>query len=387
MLATLVPLRELQQTPLPIPFSELSPNAQKNLKALCRAFETSFDGIRDDGWDHWKEEPRDATEWGKVLEKVNQTPLQPVQCDSSEHHSDTGSNESVRLAPSRNGSRDPSIRGNGAEKSMKKSSGMKVTDKVTPTCPTREKNNSINAEERKSAERIKNWAQMSSHKTPPQEAMNIVSKSSNLSQILQLIVPHDASPLLRAAVISSFTEKLGTSMASLLMEATILPYVQELKAPAPREVMKSVVTFCSFHWRSAIMLFSYFAQDNQRVNGAIAELLSRVGSELEAEAALSAFKEYCTGVWGEDGIRVVEALLSRCKEQPDVLDILMPSLEKNVIGMEKSVRFGKLLFTIVKDLPVIENQYAQLFESVAERSKVFLAKRALSLLRTNNKKK
>lgn len=327
-LATLVPLRELQRTPLPVPFSELSPNAQKNLKALCRALETSFGGIQDDGWDLWKDAAHDINEWDKAIEIIKQKPLEPGQYDLSEVPlpQDMGKKEATFSISGKNGLSDARNLADGSDISTSKPSSMKDTDAIMSKRPAREKNESISAEERKSAERIRNWAQVSSHTTPPQDAIDLLSKSTDLLQILQIMVPHDVSPLVRAAVISCFTDKIGTTMANLLMNATILPYVQTLESPAPREVMKSVVRFCSFHWRSAITLYKHFAQGNQRVNGAVAELLSRVGSELKAEAALSALKEYRTGVWGEDGIRVVETLLSRCKEQPDVLEFLMPSL-------------------------------------------------------------
>ncbi|CAN8062477.1 unnamed protein product [Agarophyton chilense] len=381
---------DIQQTPLPIPFDEMSPNAQENLRAISRAFEVSLGGIEVQGWNLWTDGARGMDDWQMAILEIKQSRPRPEEdgapqssltiSDSKTLETEKSQAVENEITPASN------LAGESEEKKRKhllnKSSHGSGTHSSLKVSGNQKKG--LDAEVKKNAELIRNWALFSPHTEPSQVAIDVLLGSAETSRILQYIVPNGSTPLMRAAVISCFTERIGSSAANVMMEETIIPYVQILKAPAPREVMTAVVNFCTFHWRAALGLYTHIAHSDQKVNGAIAELLARVAAGISPEAALSALKEYSRCTWGEDGIRVIEALMAKSKDQPGVVSAIAPSLEKNVIGMEKSVRFGKLLFTMVKEFPVVENEYEQVLESVAARSKVFLAKRALSYMK--NKK-
>ncbi|KAI0561045.1 hypothetical protein FGB62_94g054 [Gracilaria domingensis] len=386
--ASLHSLLDLRTSSLPIPFNEMSPNAQKNLRAICRAYEIRIGGIQSDGWELWREGANELGEWGKVDldirqkrarvegRKVGQTSMAP-------HVSKKPRAEILPLIS------EEALVNNKYVKERKGTDApfeKNLSDTDNPRAERKENagKEGLGTEEQKSAEMIRTWAGLSPHTDPPQEAVEVVLRSVEPRRVLRSIVSQDASPLIRAAVISSFTERIGTSFASAMMTEIIIPYLETLTAPAPREMMAAVVKFSAYHWRAAVALYAHFGDRDKLINGAVAELLARVAGGLTSEAALSSLKAYSKCIWGEDGIKVIEALMAKCKNQPGVLSAIVPSLEKNVIGMEKSVRFGKLLFTTVKDFPVVENEYEQVLESVAARSKVFLAKRALSHIK--NKK-
>ncbi|CDF34633.1 unnamed protein product [Chondrus crispus] len=149
--------------------------------------------------------------------------------------------------------------------------------------------------------------------------------------------------------------------------------------------MQALVAFAERHWRVAVRLYRVCAEESP-VSGAVAEVLVRTAPVVAPAGALKGLRAWCEATWGEDGIRVVEALLGKCKNEEDAARLVVLALEKNVVGLEKSVRFGKLLFTVVRDLPGVADNFREQMESICSRSNVFLAKRALTVLRAKASK-
>lgn len=236
--------------------------------------------------------------------------------------------------------------------------------------------------ELKHAETLKQWASNSSHTAPPPEAVHAVSRCTAVETTLRLIVPENATSQLLGPVVRILTESIGTSFANHIVMILVEPYLKTLNAPAPRDIMDALVSFSKRHWRATLPLYDIFMQSGSSVNGAVAEVLVRISTVLSTEGSLQAFQMCCRGLWGEDGVRVVEALLSKCKNSEGVATLLVAALQKNVIGSEKSVRFGKLLFTAAKDVPDIADEHTEAMEAVCSRCKAFLAKRALSLVQS-----
>lgn len=240
------------------------------------------------------------------------------------------------------------------------------------------------AAEFKHAEALKQWASISPHTAPPSQAVQVVSRCTAVETILQQIVPNDTMPQLLGPIVRVLTESIGTSFANHVIIVLVKPYMKSLSAPASRDVMDALVAFSRRHWRASLVLYEVFMGRDCSVNGAVAEILVRISAVLNAEGSLQALQACCRGTWGEDGVRVVEALLGRCKNNEGVATLLVAALQRNVIGSEKSVRFGKLLFTVVKDLPGTA-KHAEAIEAVCSRCKVFLAKRALSLVQSKQR--
>lgn len=241
------------------------------------------------------------------------------------------------------------------------------------------------AAELKHAEALKQWASNSPHTAPPSETVHAVSRCTAVESVLRVTVPEDATSQLLGPVIRVLTESIGTSFADHVIRILVEPYMKTLSAPAPRDVMDALVAFSKRHWRATLSLYKIFMQSNSSVNGAVAEILVRISAVISIEGSLQAFQVCCKGLWGEDGVRVVESLLSRCRNSEGVTTLLVAALQRNVIGSEKSVRFGKLLFTAAKDVPGIADEHAEAMEAVCSRCKAFLAKRALSLIQNNRK--
>lgn len=163
-----------------------------------------------------------------------------------------------------------------------------------------------------------------------------------------------------------------------------------------------------------------------RLNAPVAELLARVAkTALPVESAMQALTLFCAPdaiLWPDYAVPLIDALFSRVTtgtipsmttamaapvaattdpgnqltDDPhqhnhrhdangslNAADVLVPALARNASALEKSVRFGKLLFTLVKDVQEIKTRHRDAMETVCSRSRVFLAKRALDMLRKN----
>lgn len=410
-LAVLVPVSELTSTPLPVEFSELSNRARLNLLAVNRSFEVTIGGVEDDGWKLWNKTSfeREVRGIHNCESHLQASPAAKRPRLESEEEQKQGHKMCSMLPETSTSHRRHRLRAQGRDSGIPApTTPAKDTSEgteLTKECNATEANVNATAHpnkpskltqviappadkpspaEFKCVETVKDWALHSPHTSPPSEALRVIGCSACAALLLNSMIPEDATPTFLAAVIGSFSESVGSGFAGHLMEIVIGPFVLSLKVPASREVMQAIEKFSGLHWRAAIDLFKNFDKDTNPVTGPIAEVLVRVGGTLNGEAALQALRFYCKCSWGEAGIRVVEELMLKCKEDKELASILVPALESNVIGSEKSVRFGKLLFTAVKDLPGLSDEFVQAMESVIARSKVFLAKRARTLLQSKS---
>lgn len=373
-------LPALCETPMPCSYDELSSHAQDNARAVSRALDIKLDGVPSERWSTWtntEEDLRFASWWDDKVSMYEMRALQVVAEGAKVN------NESAFdiVEPRRNGEGpSASILGTPLRSAKKRKPNQERTTQPASQSGPSQPRKSVTAEERKAANSIRTWAQQSSHKDAPSEALTIVARSACSAELLKIIVPLNAASTLRATVVVAFSETGGSAMALHLITTLIIPYVNKLKAPASRELMQAIVKFAEVHWRAALLLYDGFEGDKRKMNAAIAEILVRTAASLTDEGSLKALEMFSKSRWGEDGIRVVEALVAKCKEQWQVESILVPSMERNVIGLERSVRFGKLLFMIAKGFPNMSEENRQAMVSIAGRSTAFLAKRAVTML-------
>lgn len=229
---------------------------------------------------------------------------------------------------------------------------------------------------------LTDWARDSTHTEPPPSAIQTVASSVDPETLLPVAVPASLPTEVASTLILAIVPLCGARVASALVTKIILPRICALTTPAHRDFMKAIVSLAEAHWRACISLFCVLGQDcrDSGISGPVAEVLTRVSNSLNSEAAKQALIICSAGRWREDGVRVIEALLAKCKSEPSVGATLIKGLESNIHGMESSLRFGKLLFTAVKDVPDIAENHAETARSVASRSTVFLGKRAYALL-------
>lgn len=223
---------------------------------------------------------------------------------------------------------------------------------------------------------VRAWAAEAAHTTPPKEHISAIAKHG-VSLTMSAIFGNGLSLQMTAALVQPISE-IGVRYVQSLVELVLKRCVNDLKTPAPREFMSAIVSVAERHWRAALKLFDLMRE--AVVSPPAAEVLVRVASVLQPQPARQALAVVVDGVWGEDGVRVVDTLVNVCKGEPRVATDIAKGLEKNVHGLEKSLRFGKLLLVAVRDVPNMAKEYPHIVRNVAAASKVFLAKRALSLL-------
>jgi hypothetical protein len=226
------------------------------------------------------------------------------------------------------------------------------------------------------------WATGSPHAPVPQAELSVVLSATGPAPLLRAALPDTLSAEGTAVLLTVIVAGCGARVASALGEAVLLPRLAALAAPAPRDLMKAIVSFAEAHWRATLPLYSLLgaAGDGQLVSGPAAEVLVRVAAVLTVQGAREALLVCCAGVWREEGVPVLEALLAKCKGEAGIAAALVSALERNVVGMEGSLRFGKLLFLCVKGVPEVCAQHSAGVRNAASKSTVFLAKRALALL-------
>lgn len=387
--AVLISAAVLQHNSLPWPFQALSPSARNNLLAVVRALGVKVDGVQTTGWELWQETQDDRTlpiHSNETVHKLVNTAADPDADDSdssvlsppvkrrrSVPH--TPHVDSEVISPTRHTDIEqrPGAQVQHADTSASKPSQLREAVKEP------------SAQHLKFAEELNNWARLCPHTPPPTEAVDQIARCTAAAQIIACIVPPDAPPSIRAVILSALTDKVGINFATQLTNVVVIPYLVSLKLPAPRDVMQAIERLATRHWRAVLPVYEHFACEKQPVNGAVAEILVRMASAVDVQGAKSALLTYCKAVWGEDGVRVVEALVCQCKTESGIAEALVMALEKNITGSEKSVRFGKLLFTCVKDVSGIIEQFCEPMRSITARSNVFLAKRALTLLQNSQK--
>lgn len=386
-LASFYPPTDLSNMRMPLGYEHLSRRARNNARAVRRALGVKVEGLLETGWETWQE-----TDLDRVSLSLNDNncadsnnDMEEITSTAEEDLLDEAEVEQVSIAKDDKSSTKPvhSLR---ARSPRKETGGPERLSKRQRTEVLSAKRSASvepmpTAEEVKHAEKLNHWATTSPHIPPPSDSVRIISQSSSVPSLLQITAPPHAISNVLAAIVTVFTENAGSSFARHVVAVLVIPYVKELKAPAPRDVMQAIVSFFERHWRAILALYVYICDRDVPVNGAVAELLVRIAGVTPVQGAAESFRMICRSPWGEDGIRVVEALLLRCKAEKGIASSLVPALEKNVAGSERSVRFGKLLFTAVRDIPDIASTFRESMESICSRSKVFLSKRALTELR------
>lgn len=384
-LAADIPAPQLSDAALPLHFADLSARAQGNARAVGRALGVRVPGLEEGAWQLWEQTEEDrAFLRGRVEDQLAEHSTEETEglgvatAGEGWEGSDAESIEEHDLARKKPRTENTTpagpdkVQNNRATSADRTPVGNTPTHPQLPSAPSRD--------ETTAAQSLKAWASTSPHTKPPSEAVSIICRSPPSLSLLHLIAPKDTLPDVLAPVLIAFTQPAGPVFAASIMDALIVPYVKDLKAPAPRDVMQALISFSERHWRIAVSLFQIFGGQEKPVNGAIAEVLVRTTTVMSGDGALQGLRAWCGASWGEDGIRVAEALLGKCKTQEEAAGLVVPALEKNVVGSEKSVRYGKLLFTVVRDLPGVAENFKDQMESICGRSSAFLARRALKVL-------
>lgn len=358
----------LSQIPLPLPYPKLSDGARANLDAVRRALGVRFDDFQSSPWEAWDITHAAAEGSSKIEENIRKR----VRVEDVDNVSI--GDFPIAIRPTHN--KDVPVVPH-AEVLVERQEQLKVsgTDKVTIV-------GEPSAEEVRAAEIVRDWAMHAAHTPAPADSLSVIRGSAHSGALLARIASVDSPGPALAAVVGAFTDDAGPRLADEVSRVILQPFVAKLTVAASREMMVAVVAFVKRHWRATVRMFVWAGSRSKPVNASVVEVLVRAGEALCEEGAIACLEEFCKCPWGEVGVRVVDVLLMQCKARAEVPGILVPALERNVVDLEKSVRFGKLLFSTVKDVPMIREQYAQAFEGVCVRSKGFLAKRALTLLRS-----
>lgn len=229
---------------------------------------------------------------------------------------------------------------------------------------------------------LRRWATEAPHTPAPAAALARFSAAESATAVMRVAFPDDLPSQAAAALLAAVAAACGARTAAAAGASVVAPRLRALTAPAPRDMMAAVVAFADAHWRAAVPLFSMLGAPSaaDAASGPAAEVLVRVAGALSAESAREALVLGCEGLWREEAVPVVEALLTKCSTEEGVADVLVPALERNIVGMESSIRFGKLLFVCTKNVPAIRSAHASNMRSIAGKSTVFLSKRALALL-------
>lgn len=376
----------LSRTPLPAPIESLPKRVYSNAAVVRRALGVKIDGISESGWELWSDsdelddEPacpgnpqltdttpsqpqpskeatddRDSHEQNEIQQETGDYPIQRVEVQigsleniENTHQGETSENREQRLH-------------------------LQASAKSQPT-----------ADDIKHASALKTWAKRSPHTSPPADALSHIARSENLVTLMPIMVPPNSSEPLRAAIISALTDSISTIGAEHVQDHLIIPYLNELKTSATREMLTAIVQFYARHWRPTTILYRHFSSVNAPLNSAVAEVLTRIVPGLTDGAVSEALGEVCNAQWSESTIPLVEALITRCKNSKGVAAVFIPAFLRNVTSLEKSIRFGKLLFFVVKEVSEVRENHKATMENVCGRCKAFLAKRAMALLQESS---
>jgi Fanconi Anaemia group E protein FANCE len=336
---------------LPCAIEELPPRARSNLAAVSRALYWTLPGV-----------PPPPVPSARVVSDQQTAQL------SDNKHAPLLDPRPVREAQNR--------------ATVDKSLGAAVVDQVQAQTPVARPTRAELAH----SSTLVHWAQHSPHTATPPAALTAVLSTSEPAALLRATISAELPAEATAALITAIVTGCGARVASALTETVVLIRVAALSAPAPRDLMKSIVALAEAHWRAVMPLYSLLGNErvDTPVTGPTAEVLVRIAAVLDPQGAKEALLLCCSGMWREEGVRVIEALLAKCKSEPGVAAAVVAGLEQNVQGMEKSLRFGKLLHVCCKDIPDVSTTHADVMRSIASKSTVFLAKRAIALLPTPN---
>lgn len=372
---------DLTETPLPVRPEQLSRCAYDNLVSVCRAHGVRVDGFRNDFWDTWSEsEESDEENITNISADLrtsdgSKRPLLNIPISAKPPLKMLSATDNRPLS---------SGNGFGKEKEEQEELADLIEKQETsPKASDIQKDSGIpSAEDLKHASVLKQWGQSSAHRAPPLASLNHITHSACFGVLLKDIVPSMCAPTFRAAILSALVEDLPSSVAPVVQSQIIVPFLKELKTPAPREMLAAVLSFTSRHSRHTVALYAEFSSNFHTVSNGVIEILSLVVPTIPQQVALDAFKVVTSAFWSDITIPLISSMKTRCQSMPAFLDLLVPALDRNAPNLEKSIRFGKLLFTLVNDLPQIRQSHKQQMELICQQSKVFLAKRALNLLKS-----
>lgn len=373
---------DLSESPLPTRPDQLSKRAFDNLVSICRALEVRVDGLQNDFWSIWPESEDSDEEPDPKNDKVSGI-VSGGMPHKSVYVRDSAKPHLERPAVSRNSL-------NGSDQGADKEGGNRAaqptddTEEYPRLTDSQRNSETPSVEDLKHASVLKQWGQLFAHQPPPEKSLYHVSHSACFAILLKEIVPTTSTPALRAAILGALAEDLPSSVAPVVQSQIILPFLKQLQTPAPREMLSAILSFTSRHSRHVVAIFSTFASKFHAISNGVAEILALIVPTIPQQVALDAFKLVASATWSEVTIPLVSAMTSRCQSSPAFLDLLVPALDRNAPHLHMSVRYGKLLFTLVSEVPQIRHSYKEPIEAICLRSKMFLAKRALTLLRSQS---
>jgi hypothetical protein len=240
----------------------------------------------------------------------------------------------------------------------------------------------LNAENVAHVSALKRWALTSPHTPAPSDALNAFGVAVEPNALVIAAFPPDLPLEALSALLTAIAPICGARVAEVVTRCVLVHRISTLSAPAPRDFMKSMTVLVEAHWRSVLPLFDLLGVESamKPISAPAAEVLVRIAASLGTQGAYEALVISCRGNWREEGVRVVEALLVKCKGEPGVAGPLVSAIGRNIDGLEGSLRFGKLLLTAIKDIPDLALSHADILRVVCSKSKVFLAQRALAAL-------
>lgn len=224
---------------------------------------------------------------------------------------------------------------------------------------------------------LQRWARESAHVDAPETALRAVCSHGCPETGAKLLLPNGTDPCVAAALVRAVVVSGGGVFAYAVAAGPLTELLRNQRAAAPRDLIAALETLADTHPRAALALFD---AASDRAAAPTAEALSRVAGRLQACVAKDALVNMSDAKWGEHGVRVVEALVAKARGTEDIAECVVRGLEQNVGGLEKSLRFGKLLLAAVRDVRGVKEQYAAVIRNIAVQSSVFLAKRAVAML-------
>jgi Fanconi Anaemia group E protein FANCE len=376
-LAALLPPCALLE--LPCEVEELPPRARANLAAVSRALQWTLPGVPPPptASSHRVGNNRDVVPRRDNGENDDVLPAREGSWNARQQQREPG-------PPGTGGSHVPALATTVAliKKPLVAESAPVASHDALTSLPTIAEDEALFSSEMAHAASLVHWSRHSPHTAPPPAAITAVLSAAEPTSILRATIPAELPVEAASALLTAIVARCGARVASALAETVVLTRISTLTAPAPRDLMKALVGLAEAHWRAAVPLYSLLSSETEAstVSGPTAEVLVRIAGVLDPRGAKEALLTCCSALWGEEGVRVVEALLSKCKSEVGVAAAIVAGLELNVRGMEKSLRFGKLLHVCVKDVPEIATAHADIVRRVASKSTVYLAKRAIALL-------
>lgn len=159
-------------------------------------------------------------------------------------------------------------------------------------------------------------------------------------------------------------------------------------------MLNSVVLYTQRHWR---YIHSHLFQPllKTEMNKSVIEVVAKVAEQCVRDCTCIEILCSCCNSsvsWSDCMVPLVDVLIARvmnkvklnARDRDEVYMKLVAGLEANCNKLEKSVRFSKLLFNVVKYMPhEIRMRYQPRLVDVCKSNQLFLAKRALTVLQSS----